>query len=90
MPIFKATYDGEVFRPDEPVDLEPGTRVRVTVEEPEIEDGAPRSFLDTALSMNLDGPPDLSTHFHEYLYGGREWPRRAGDADQETDDKEPR
>ena len=31
---FEATFDGEVFRPDEKVDLEPNTKVKVTIEEP--------------------------------------------------------
>ncbi len=28
----EATFDGETLRPDEPLDLEPNTRVRVTIE----------------------------------------------------------
>jgi predicted DNA-binding antitoxin AbrB/MazE fold protein len=28
----EATYDGETLRPDEPLDLKPNTRVRVTIE----------------------------------------------------------
>ncbi len=28
----EATYDGEALRPDEPIELEPNTRVRVTIE----------------------------------------------------------
>ncbi len=31
---FEATFDGEVFRPNEKIDLEPDTKVKVTVEEP--------------------------------------------------------
>lgn len=27
-----ATYDGEVLRPDQPIELEPNTRVRITIE----------------------------------------------------------
>jgi len=30
----EATFDGEVFRLDEKIDLEPNTKVRITVEEP--------------------------------------------------------
>jgi hypothetical protein len=33
---------------------------------------SPSSFLDTALSLNLDGPPDWSARLHEYLYGDEE------------------
>lgn len=31
--------------------------------------GTPYSSLHFALSMNLDGPPDWSTRFKDYLYG---------------------
>ncbi len=31
--------------------------------------GEPYSFFETALNMNLDGPPDWSTRFKDYLYG---------------------
>ncbi len=30
----EAVYDGETLRPDEPLDLKPNTRVRVTIEMP--------------------------------------------------------
>lgn len=64
-----ATFDGEVLRPDEPVDLEPNTRVRITIESGEEPQSMPYSFLDTAMSLNLEGPPDWSARFEEYLYG---------------------
>jgi len=64
-----ATFDGEVLRPDHPVALPPNTRVRITVEtEHEAESGA-GSFLRTAQSLDLDGPPDWSARFDDYLYG---------------------
>ena len=31
--------------------------------------GEPYSALRRAASLNLDGPPDWSKRFHEYLYG---------------------
>ncbi len=43
-----ATFDGVVFRPIEPVTLEPRTRVRLTVEPPTPSTGPAASFLDTA------------------------------------------
>ena len=61
-----ATFDGEVLRPEEPVPLAPNTRVRITILD--IED-QPRSVLDVAQSLNLEGPPDWSERFDEYLYG---------------------
>ncbi len=64
-----ATFDGEVLRPDEPVDLEPNTKVRITIEESEPLAEKTLSFLDTAASLNLEGPSDWSERFEEYLYG---------------------
>lgn len=73
-----ATYDGEVLRPDEPLPLPPNTRVVLTVDaSPDVAapkengDGEPGSFFRTARSLNLDGPPDWSTRFDEYLNGER-------------------
>ena len=65
----EATYDGTVFRPAEPIELEPNTRVRITVETPAPATDKTMSFLDTARSLNLEGPPGWSAKFHEYLYG---------------------
>ena len=61
-----ATFDGEVLRPEEPVPLAPNTRVRITILQ--VED-QPASVLDVAQSLNLEGPPDWSERFDEYLYG---------------------
>ena len=66
-----ATFDGEVFRPDGPIQLEPNTRVRLTIEP--VPTSAPpesESFLRVARSLNLEGPPDWSSRLDEYLYGG--------------------
>ena len=68
MKTIEATFDGLVFRPIEPVLLEPDTRVKITFKtEPPAKR---RSFLETARSLNLDGPADWSEKFEEYLYGG--------------------
>ena len=66
-----ATFDGEVFRPEEPVSLSPNTQVRITVELAETgpEGKKKMSFLETARSLKLQGPPDWSSRFEEYLYG---------------------
>ena len=63
-----AIFDGKVLQPAEPVELEPNTRVRVTIERiaPVAEPSA--SFLRTARTLNLMGPPDWSTHIEDYLY----------------------
>jgi len=73
-----ATFDGEVFRPEEPVRLEPNTRVLLTIgEEPMAKKnmGEPGCFFRAALAANIDGPPDWSERLDEYLYG--EEPLRA-------------
>ena len=70
MTKLKATFDGEVFRPEEPVSLSPNTQVRITVELATPSSGRKKkSFLDTARSLKLQGPPDWSSRFEEYLYG---------------------
>ncbi len=69
-----AIYDGSVLRPDESLALEPNTRVRLVVEvipAPK----APASFLRTARSLDLSGPPDWSANLDEYLYGDGDRPR---------------
>jgi len=63
-----ATFDGDVLRTDEPVDLKPNTRVRVTIETVESPTEEPMSLLDIAASLNLEGPEDWSERFEEYLY----------------------
>ena len=74
----EATFDGEVFRPSQPVPLEPNTPVKLAVEtaapptpqaEASIQKGKPYSFFDVARSLRIeDGPPDWSI-FDKYLYG---------------------
>ena len=63
-----ALFDGAVLRPDEPIDLAPNTRVRITIEPEE----GQASFLRTARSLHLEGPRDWSARFEEYLYGQTE------------------
>ncbi|WP_366524916.1 antitoxin family protein [Acaryochloris sp. IP29b_bin.137] len=70
MQTIEAVFDGKVLLPGEPLDLNEGTRVRITVEpieEPEAT--APASFLKTARSLQLEGPSDWSERIDEYLYG---------------------
>jgi predicted DNA-binding antitoxin AbrB/MazE fold protein len=64
----EAIFDGEVLRPDEPIDLEPNTRVRVTIEPTRASEKKGQSFLQIALSLKLEGPPDWSERFRDYLY----------------------
>jgi len=70
--ILDATFDGEVFRPDEPVDLKPNTRVKLQLLVKERrKTGKPNSFLDYALSIDLNAPPDYASRIDDYLYGGK-------------------
>ena len=62
----EATFDGQVFRPAGPISLPPSTTVRLTVEP--LPD-KPNSFLRTARSLNLEGPPDWAGNLDRYLYG---------------------
>lgn len=66
----EAVSDGEVLCPQEPLQFKPNTRVRIIIESM-IENGEakPVSFLDAALSLNLDGPPNWSKNVDKYLYG---------------------
>ena len=64
-----ATFDGEVLKFDEPLPFAPNTRVRVTVEPEPAEPRSPKSFLDTAEALKLDGPSDWSARLDHYLYG---------------------
>jgi len=64
-----AVFDGNVFRPDQPIELEPNTRVRITIETTP-PDKETQSFIRVARSLELDGPPDWSSRLDEYLYGG--------------------
>ncbi len=67
----EALFDGKVFRPAEPLTLEPNTRVWIVIETtPPAADKAV-SFLRTARSLNLDGPPDWSANLENYLYGDK-------------------
>ena len=67
---FEATFDGAVFWPDEPVELQPNTRVQIIVMVKPATDHEPKSFLRVARSLRLQGPADWSSRLDEYLYGG--------------------
>lgn len=61
--------NGTTFRPEGPVDLEPNTRVRVTIESTEAVALRRRSFLQIARALKLDGPPDWSARLKGYSMG---------------------
>ena len=66
----EATFDGQVFRPIETVELQPDTRVQLVVTVKIVPEEKPKSFLRTARSLKLKGPKDFSSRLDEYLYGG--------------------
>lgn len=68
--IVEAVFDGTMLHPTAPLDLEVGTRVRITVESVSPESSASsKSFLQTAKSLHLQGAPDWSANLDHYLYG---------------------
>ncbi len=75
--IIEATYDGEVFRPDEQVDLPSDTKVKIHIEDeqskkkPEKNKSEPYAFLKYLDSVSIDAPADYASNLDEYLYGGK-------------------
>jgi predicted DNA-binding antitoxin AbrB/MazE fold protein len=64
--VIEATYDGKVLKPDEPLELEPNTRVRVVIEAVLPEKPEAPSFFKVARSLSVDGPPDWSENLDNY------------------------
>jgi hypothetical protein len=65
----EAIFDGTSLQLQEPLNLEIGTRVRIIVESIEpIESTQPKTFLQTARSLQLQGEPDWSEKIDQYLY----------------------
>ena len=69
-------FDGEVFRPEEPVDLQPNTHYRMTIEvnekSPDGEPALTPGVFDDILALardDLDLPPDFAAQLDHYLYG---------------------
>jgi hypothetical protein len=71
--LLKATYDGKVFRPAEPVNLQPNSDVQILVTTPDEKrtENPKKSLLRAVAAMNLKGPTDWSEHFEDYLNGTR-------------------
>jgi hypothetical protein len=69
----KAIFDGKVFRPEEPVNLEPDSEVQLLVTTQDEKKGGKngKSLLRAVAAMNLEGPADWSEHFEDYLDGTR-------------------
>ncbi len=63
-------FDGEVFRPESPVDLTPNTSYEITVREmpPVIKQASVWEVL-AKYTGSIDGPEDWSIEHDHYLYG---------------------
>ena len=64
---FEAIYDGKVLRPTKPLELEPNTSVRVTIEAPKVKRAKKKSFLEVIEALKVEAPPDWSENIEEYL-----------------------
>lgn len=68
-----AVYDGEVLRPEAPLDLLPNTRCRITLEVDGIgstsSNGADAWALLAQLAGSVAAPADWSEQHDHYLYG---------------------
>ena len=67
----RVVFDGEVLRPEEPLDLQPNRRYAVTITEAG-EDVAPApGILDDLLDLAADFelPSDFAEQHDHYLYG---------------------
>jgi hypothetical protein len=62
----EAWFDGKVFRPTEQIERAPNTRVRMTIETMPSAQGETASFLQTARTLNLEGPSDWSAHLDDW------------------------
>ena len=58
-----AIFNGKVFYPAEPIALPINTRVRISIEILPPSEHETVSFLQTARSLNLDGPSDWSANY---------------------------
>ena len=65
----EVVYDGAALLPLEPLTLPPNTRIWIVIETPETDTRATTSFLQTARSLQLEGPADWSLNLEQYLYG---------------------
>ena len=70
-----AVFDGQTFRPIQPIELPPNTSVQIAVTSDEL---PVQSLLDVAETLALEEPPDWSRHIeiNPTISGGK--PRIAG------------
>ncbi len=73
----EARFDGQVLRPEVPLDLATGTIYKITIER--VRDDPPTESIWEILDRHtgsFEGPGDLSTNLDHYLYGT---PKREGE-----------
>jgi len=65
----EAVFDGTALQLEKPLNLAPGTRVRIVVESVLPNEVKPaKIFFKTAQSLKLRGEPDWSEKIDQYLY----------------------
>ncbi|MCH8506647.1 MAG: hypothetical protein LAT50_20365 [Ectothiorhodospiraceae bacterium] len=64
-----AVFDGQSLQLESPLNLAIGTRVQITVETLSSPGNTPKTFLQTAKSLQLQGDPDWSETIDRDLYG---------------------
>jgi hypothetical protein len=64
-----AIFDGKSLQLESPLNLDVGTRVKIIVETILPQKHPPKTFLETAQSLELQGNPDWSDKIDQYLYG---------------------
>ena len=66
----EAIFDGIALQLQSPLNLAPGTRVKIIVDSVVSHEQEPhKTFLQTAQSLQLEGEPDWSEKIDHYLYG---------------------
>jgi hypothetical protein len=72
--VLKAIYAESVFRPKEPVHLQPGTEVQVLVPTQPAADDDPTGWTaaEALIGFIDNAPVDVAEHHDYYLHG---WPR---------------
>ncbi|WP_439637836.1 antitoxin AF2212-like protein [Gloeomargarita lithophora] len=65
-----AVFEKGILYPEEPLELEEGTRVKIKIEiVSPAKINKPQSFLQTARCLQLEGPSDWSENLDQYLHG---------------------
>ena len=67
----EAVFDGEILRPTSPLDLEPHTRYRISIELPAPQTAKEPDAWDEleALTGSVEAPSDWAQQHDHYLYG---------------------